>query len=701
MGMNDTQDLQASDFLGAEDFDADAVMNGMLHSLSSNDPSASAHQMSTLTDENNMNSAMGQGMLEQFPEPDWINQFDFSVATYSSVFQTALPLWSTITWSPSTSSLIQPPQSPDENAKTGTLHKTLPTPGSGQRDNFTSDRPEGALPLLDRVFAQSSRIGRPGQDHQNTIASQTSHQVTAEIRNELVAKLNMYAHLLPSGFVLPSHHALNRYTTMYFDAGAQHQPFIHEPTWCPRTCNIGLCMAVWSLGSRYCFEEKMSKQLWNVGKAIVRSTMDETDQRTTDLSEQLGNTHASQDLLQTCQALLLLMMYGTWAGGKHFLRQALAMQSGLAALVREINPRTPPEGEFLNWKDWVEYEAEKRTKFVVFCFFNLQCLTYDLPALILHNELNLELPCGEELWRASSSAAWTARRQQDPNGTPPFQQVMKALLDEHSGMTDGTDSHPPVTEMSYSIFGSYILINGLTQHSSELRRYAHSMSGHEGDLNWEQTKSFEKALRRWQKGWENHPKASLDPHDPHGPLAFNCTALLRMAYIRLEIDLAPYAAALRSGDPQVVAQTMYDAPHAKRSRRSMRAALHAWHALLIPTRMGIDLVAQTQVFLWSIQHFIASFECCLLLAKWLDSVTVECPSPPMTEEERWLVQLVQETLREAGSEAVDDVRTLSSSVLTTWARLFYGNKIWGILPLIGQALTRFAELLSNRSLPGA
>lgn len=379
MGMNETQDLQASDFLGADDFDADAVMNGMLHPLSSNDPSASAHQMSTLSDENNMNSSMGQGLIEQFPEPDWINQFDFSVATYSSVFQTALPLWSTITWSPSTSSLIQPPQSPNANTSTGTLQKTLPTPGSGQTRNFNSDKPEGALPLLDRVFTQSSRIGRPAQEHQNTIDSETPLQVTAEIRSKLVAKLNMYAHLLPSGFVLPSHHALNRYTTMYFDAGARHQPFIHEPTWCPRTCNIGLCMAVWSLGSRYCFEEKMSRQLWSVGKAIVRCKMDETDQRAADTFEELGATHSSQDFLQTCQALLLLMMYATWAGGKHYLRQALALQSGLAAvrnfgrsqrsekfaddlrkLVREINPQIPPENESLNWKDWVEYEAEKR-----------------------------------------------------------------------------------------------------------------------------------------------------------------------------------------------------------------------------------------------------------------------------------------------------------------------------------------------------
>jgi hypothetical protein len=316
---------------------------------------------------------------------------------------------------------------------------------------------------------------------------------------------------------------------------------------------------------------------------------------------------------------------------------------------------------------------------------------------MLHTELDLELPAGEELWRASTEAQWAQRRKHESNGTPSFQQALQSLLDQDDSSGSG-ESTP--SELSYSIFGSYILINSLMQHGSELRRYTRSLSTSPDALSSDQTSTFERALRRWQKGWENHPKASLDPQDPQGPLAFNCTALLRMAYIRLEMDFAPYAAALRSGDPQVVARTICDEPPAKRSRRSMRAALHAWHALLIPIRMGIDLVAQTQVFMWSIQHFIASFECCLLLAKWLDAVTIETPSPPLTDEERWLIKLVQDTLEEAGIETVHDVRTLSSSVLTTWARLFYGNKIWGVLPLIGDGLTQFADLLSERSSTG-
>lgn len=133
--------------------------------------------------------------------------------------------------------------------------------------------------------------------------------------------------LLP-GFVLPQYHALNRYITMYFDAGARHQPFIHEPSWKPSDSSLGLLLALCAMGSRYCFEIETSRKLWAAGKTIVTAAMDELE---------LQLHHAKDDdkvhaLLENTQAMLLLMIYATWAGEKPFLRQALAFQSGLAAV---------------------------------------------------------------------------------------------------------------------------------------------------------------------------------------------------------------------------------------------------------------------------------------------------------------------------------------------------------------------------------
>ena len=254
--------------------------------------------------------------MEPFIEPDWINNFDFAAATYSSVFQTALPLWPTVDWSPN--SLIHAPESPKQTREN--LHKTLPTPSSGRHTDHDPSKSEGPLPLLDRVFSMVS--SPPVRDGSRATTSQRSSYLTSETRNVLLRKLNNYRHIIPEGFVLPSYHALNRYIVMYFTAGARHQPFIHEPTWFSDTCTVGLLMSVCAMGARYCFEIKPSRHLWNLGKAIIRHDIDDSN----------DTESSSAEMLQNTQGLLLLTMYGTWAGEKHFLKQALAFQSLLATV---------------------------------------------------------------------------------------------------------------------------------------------------------------------------------------------------------------------------------------------------------------------------------------------------------------------------------------------------------------------------------
>ena len=48
---------------------------------------------------------------------------------------------------------------------------------------------------------------------------------------------------------------------------------------------------------------------------------------------------------------------------------------------------------------------------------------------------------------------------------------------------------------------------------------------------------FERALKRWTGLWERNHESSMDPQSPHGPLTFTSTSLLRLAYIRLNLDL--------------------------------------------------------------------------------------------------------------------------------------------------------------------
>lgn len=122
------------------------------------------------------------------------------------------------------------------------------------------------------------------------------------------------------------------------------------------------------------------------------------------------------------------------------------------------------------------------------------------------------------------------------------------------------------------------------------------------------------ALKSWQASWERTPESSLDPTGPNGPVAFNSTALLRFAFIRLHSDLGP-SRFLETRDPARIAQAFKEYPPLMRSGRIGRAVLQAAHALSIPIKIGVAFVAKTQTFSWSIQHSLCNLECAFLLSK--------------------------------------------------------------------------------------
>jgi hypothetical protein len=213
--------------------------------------------------------------------------------------------------------------------------------------------------------------------------------------------------------------------------------------------------------------------------------------------------------------------------------------------------------------------------------------------------------------------------------------------------------------------------------------------------------SLETALRNWQIGWRQNPESSLDPMNPDGPVAFNSTALLRLAYIRLYVDTA--GRALETRDPELIANAFRAGPAIKRSPKITRAVLHSAHALSIPIKMGYRLVARTQSFIWSIQHSLCTLECAYLMSKWLEALSVDNPDPPVTEDERRIVAIVKNMLDEtefALSSAVpvdspNYTKHLSAGVLRVWAMIFKGSQTWAIVDVIGSALNLYAEMLES------
>ncbi|KAH7350537.1 zinc finger protein ADR1 [Rhexocercosporidium sp. MPI-PUGE-AT-0058] len=554
-------------------------------------------------------------------------------------------------------------------------------------------------------------------------------EVSPADRQIIVAKLSEFSSAISADFVLPSRLALSRYIAAYVNGFHEHLPFLHIPTMSIEHCSIELVLAMAAVGAQYCFEGEKGVELFNASQAIASFRIRRRDAdlckpirqsnqglaveppsseqgfsttssaRTASISGPLGlptdaetsPPFSSQqtDLIQTAQALLLLMAMATWAKHREILREALAIQSVLATLIRDDGLKSQHLPIGASWEEWIRFESTKRTKFIVFCFFNLHCIVYNIPPLILNSEVKLTLPSTAAEFKAPSATAWKELRKKS---TPEigFQEALRRLFSR---------SGREVAESNSSL-GNYILIHALVQQIFFVRQIANCRYDSAGDFTQEEFSSLEHALRNWQLGWKRTPESSLDPMDPNGPVAFNSTAILRLAYIRLNIDTGPYRS-LDTRDPIQIANAFRESPDIKRTPKLVRAVLHSAHALSIPVKIGIRLVSKTQTFIWSIQHSLCSLECAFLLSKWLEALSLPNPEPPITDDEWRISSLVKTMLNETEFAVPSDIPTdspammkhLSAGVLRVWATIFRGAQTWAIVDVIGSSLNIYADML--------
>lgn len=533
---------------------------------------------------------------------------------------------------------------------------------------------------------------------------------TIEDREILLSKLAPFQTVIPESFQLPSRHAMSRYMAGYVNGFHDHLPFLHIPTISVKTAAPELLLAIAAVGGQYCFETAKAVEIFKLAKAIaleqirrreehmsVHATESlsgqtpRTDLMSTDIVPPVAETNdyrSLDDSIQTAQALLLLLAMATWGNHKALFREALSVQSILATLIRQDGLLAYEAPADSTWEDWIRFEGAKRTKLIIFCFFNFHCIIYNTSPSILSAQLNMDLPCWESEWRAPTAYAWHEIHQQS-RPEPSFQTCFHRLFSK----SDESD-----TSAAYSSLGSYILVHALIQHIFMLREVYRCQPESDGNLPSSEVSVLEQALKRWQNGWEHNPESSLDPHDPHGPVAFNATALLRIAYIRLSVDIGP-ARALDTQDPLLIARAIYRSPAVKRSRKLTRAALHAAHALSIPVKLGVNLVAQNQIFTWSIQHSLCSLECAFLLSKWLQAVSGPAVQPDLNYDEQRLLAFVVNMLKEtdfAPPDGEDEHSSLSARVVRVWAKLFRGGgTIWDVMNIIGEALDLYANMLDG------
>ncbi|OQD74354.1 hypothetical protein PENDEC_c011G04545 [Penicillium decumbens] len=570
--------------------------------------------------------------------------------------------------------------------------------------------------------------------------SRPAWDITNADRQVFMSKLEEFSSVLPNGFVPPTRHALSRFFAGYINGLNEHLPFVHVPTLSIAKFSPELTLATAAAGSHYRFENGRGIDLFHAAKAILLERLRRRDSRqvlypswnhispssnfhnNSRGSSMISNTASSpfqnQHLpnssinasiytlddsdahMEVVRTFLLLTVFASWERHPELLREILSLQSTLARLVREHGlAEPPPTPEPISWEEWVRREGNRRTKLIVYCFFNLHSIMYNIPPLILNGELKLNMPCSHDLWKATNAAQWRRVLRTRQGSEVPFQDALARLFLKSSTSLPSAPISP---------LGNYILIHAIIQQIFFARQLCLSAPNMHGtSLRQEDLNVLDNSLSAWKALWKRTPESSIDPQNPAGPIAFTSTALLGLAYIRLHVDLGP-CRHLITQNPVQIAGALTESPPIVRSPRLIMALLHSAHALSIPVRLGIDFVARTHSFFWSIQHSLCSLECAFLLSRWLLAIPATQGEQRLSEHERklllWIKSMMDETEMAVDPPGAPDmefmanpykVRQLSVAIVRVWARTFKGNTSWAIVDLVGSSLDTYADLLEN------
>ena len=503
------------------------------------------------------------------------------------------------------------------------------------------------------------------------------------------AQLASFSNIISSPSTLPSRHTFNRYIHGYIRGFHQHYPMFHLPTFTLDHLPVELLLAMASIGAQYCLERAAGFKLFHFAKAIALEQLQRQDRPADGPSHIIPNKPPTPiNILHSVHSFILLTAVSMWSEAKLLSHEALSMRSILERLVRDISPKEYSRPETYGWSEWVIHESIQRAIIIAFCFFNLQTMLFDVPPMLLVQDVGAELPCSEREWEAETTEQWRRYRRHQPQAINFWHAFGKLF--------DGGEERPT----AFSALGSHGLIHAVIQRIWLIHQTA-SLPSRSGALSDSDIEELERVLKRWRIGWEKDDEASATPLGGHGPMSFTSTALLRLAYIRLNMEHGPVPRSMGSWDPERIASNFAAMPEARRSTRVTRAALHCAHGLSIPVKLGIDFIARTQVFFWSNQYALCSLESALFLTKWLEAVTAPNSNDKLAAEEArlldFVLQMVAETEYAADtSYLLATPRRLGAIVARLWAKLFREDSVWEIVGLIGSSLLAYAELLERK-----
>ncbi|ODM19051.1 hypothetical protein SI65_05668 [Aspergillus cristatus] len=604
-------------------------------------------------------------------------------------------------------------QSPQARPHSPTIH-----PG---QDLNSAASPPPKIPSIDNQHTSHSDLADDTTDKPWAVST-SAYQA---ISNKLLHSKPILSTL--TEFSLPSRYTLARYLEGYFGGFHHHLPFLHLPSFDPGKVELELLFALAALGALYRFEKARAYQMYGVCRSLIDERMKIHRQQTiaqvtalaaTDTVRSAAHSpyyartpqhaiasvavsEAPYPTLQQVQAMIILMAMTAWCE-EPLVRESLAMSSHVAVFVRclGIHQDDTIIGQEMEWSAWVAHEELRRTLLAAYVCFNLQSITFNIPPMILSQEVAICLPSCEAEWNAPSSATWQRHRAQSRLRERSFTTTLDQLLMGQSISDKG----------AVSGFSNYALIHGIVQ-KIFLDRQAAGYHVQGLSQTWSMSlKSTEKALGAWQRSWEATTESTLNPSSPKGPLGFSATALLRLAHIRLNANLGA-CRDLISGDPERIRQACTNTQLCPliRSPSLDRAILQCIHALSIPIRIGIPYVARTQTLHWSTEHSICYLECAFLLTRWMQEAAEAVRVGGMAalrDDEQKLLAMMRNLVGENNLKVVDSnedpamqICRLAAAMARLWADISSGIHVFHFEHRVGMSLSAIADLLESELSP--
>lgn len=357
-------------------------------------------------------------------------------------------------------------------------------------------------------------------------------KVSPEEYSRVLKKFADIQGVLPNDHTLPTRHTISRFLEGYSRGFAIHTPFIHAVSFSVASINPELILSMCAVGALHRFQPSMSYQLYADAQALISWRMRKRTHvvlsRLTDdphaRSGALGfaneslpsvssatsvpETKREHDSLQLLQAMIVLVAMASW-GDRGLTQDALSMSNQVAMLARELKISVPEEKRPPNqtWDDGIKHEERRRTLFSAYALLNLQSLAFNVPPLLLNQEIAIELPGCASSWQAQTAAEWSTLRATYIMPRP-FEERLNELL-------SGKEIH---LEAALSSFGNYVLIHGLLQQIFHVRNAAGRLSNAADPLSDDLVDKMQHSLRAWQESWEATYESTTDPSSPKGPM---------------------------------------------------------------------------------------------------------------------------------------------------------------------------------------